>query len=362
MEKRPSPPRTRRAVRIRDIADHALVSIGTVSRVMNNHPNVEADLRRRVLTAARELGYVHRPWQSTRFAEIRKEEAHSPRPALDHITFCCRAGVSPLVSTEMNPYFSLVLQGAEAECRQQGLQLSYRIIEDEVAELDRARELLGRAGTEALLLLNFIDHALVRGLLETGLPAVLVEHYFADLAVDSVMNDSYQGTFQAMQYLIDQGHRRIAFVDGLNHYTIQRRYDAYQRALSQAGIPADPAWVVPGDLLVAGGIAAGEEFLRRRLDCTAVFCANDSTALGFMQALARHGLRVPADLSIVGFDDIEAARFVSPPLTTIRANAPELGRLAVRKLIERVATPTLPITQTLVHGELIQRQSVQRLS
>ncbi len=355
-------PRTRRPVRIRDIADRALVSIGTVSRVMNNHPNVEVDLRMRVLDVAKELGYVHRPRQTDRFLNLEQDTPRPVRPVLDHIAFCCRAGVSPFVSAEVNPYFSLVLQGAEAECRQQGLHLSYRIIEDDVAELEHAKKLLTRSRAEALLLLNFIDHELVRGLLETGLPAVLVEHYFPDLALDSVMNDSYQGAFQAVQYLIDCGHRRIAFVDGLNHCTIERRSDAYRRALGKAGITVDPAWVLPGNLLVAGGVQAGEEFLRRKLDCTAVFCANDSTAFGFMQTLAAHGLRVPQDLSIAGFDDIEASRYVSPPLTTIRANAPELGRLAVRKLIDRVTTPSLPITQTLIYGELIERRSVRRLT
>jgi LacI family transcriptional regulator len=355
--------RTRRAVRIQDVANQAAVSIGTVSRVMNNHPNVEAELRLRVLDAANNLGYIHRPRQTDRFRPHAEESAPPPpaTPPLNHIVFCCRSGVAPQVAPELNPYFSLVLQGVEAECRRLGVQLSYRIVEDDVRELPKAHDMIGRSGAEGMLLLNFIDHELVYGMLQTGLPGVLVEHYFPDLPLDSVMNDSYQGGFQAVEYLIQQGHRRIAFVDGLHHCTVERRYDAYRRALSKAGLAFDPAWVLPGNLLVDGGIAAGEEFVRRKLDCTGVFCSSDATAIGFMQALGRHGRRVPDDISIVGFDDIEASRYVSPPLTTIRANAPALGRMAVRQLIARVADPTFPATQTLIHADLIERLSVRRL-
>ncbi|HMA33380.1 MAG TPA: LacI family DNA-binding transcriptional regulator, partial [Chloroflexia bacterium] len=240
-------------MRIQDVAERALVSIGTASRVMNNHPNVEAALRLRVLDAAKMLGYVHRARPAGAEPPGASEGAPGPERKLDHIAFCCRSGVSPRVAPEFNPYFSLVLQGAEAECRRQGLHLSYRIIEDDVSELPRANEMLNRSQADALLLLNFIDHELVRGLVQTGLPAVLVDHYFPDLALDAVMNDSYQGAFQAVQYLVAQGHRRIAFIDGLNHSTIERRYDGYRRALSRAGLPFDPAWVLPGNLRAEGG-------------------------------------------------------------------------------------------------------------
>jgi LacI family transcriptional regulator len=353
--------RTRRAVRIRDVADRALVSIGTVSRVINNHPSVETELRMRVLSAVKELGYVHRP----RLQESAPDSGHAPvAPArkLDHIAFCCRSDVSPRMDPAFNPYFSLVLQGAEAECRRLGIQLTYRIIEDEMHELPGATDLLSRSRAEALLLLNFTNRALVQGLIDLGLPAVLVDHSFADLALDTVLNDSYGGALLAVNYLLGQGHRRIAFVDGLPHATIERRYDGYHRALTQSGITPDPTWILPGNLRLDGGQRAGEEFVRRGLDCTAVFCANDSTAFGFIQSLADHGLRVPHHVSVVGFDDIEASRLISPALTTIRASAPDLGRMAVRRLIERVDDPTVPITQTLVHTELVERRSVKRIN
>jgi len=354
---------TRVQIGVRDIADLALVSIGTVSRVLNNHPNVEADLRLRVLDAVNKLGYVHHPRQTDRFLREVSEPDEGPNNKVQQITFCYRAGISPSFTAEMgNTYFPLVLQGAEMACRQQNLHLRYRIIEDDAKELPMARRALSDSQAQALLLVNFVDHELVNGLLELKLPAVLVDHYFSDLPLDAVMNDSYYGAFQAVQHLIKNGHRKIAFVSGLSHYTILRRFDGYCRALNVADITYDPAWLLTGDLTVESGVEAAHEFVRRKLDCTAIFCANDNTAFGVIQGLAQSGLQVPADISVMGFDDVEAARLVTPPLTTIRANAPALGRMAIRKLLERIYEPDLPITQTLVRSELIERRSVRTIA
>lgn len=350
----------KRQVTISDVASKAAVSLATTSRVLNNHPTVEADLRQRVLQAAQELGYVRRsPRLET---EIPPESPASPERKLTHVAFCCRVGTSPQDSTDGNAYFGLVLQGAEAECRQNNLQLSYWIIEDKVDELARVRDLINESQAGALMLVNFTDHELVRGLIELGKPTVLIDHFFSDLLMDVVINDSYQGALQAMQYLLDKGHRRIGFVSGRNHFTTRRRYEAYRYSLLMAGIEFEPDWVLPGDLSVQGGQLAGEEFLARGLDCSAVFCVNDSSALGFMKAMAQHGRRVPQDVSVIGFDDIPAADYVWPPLTTIHTNAPQLGQMAIHRLVERVANPNLPVTQTLVYSSLVERASVRTLA
>jgi LacI family transcriptional regulator len=350
-------------VGIRDVADRALVSIGTVSRVLNNHPNVETSLRLRVLNAVNELGYVHRQRQTDRFTGDNFQLLKLDKNKIKHVTFCYRASISahatPLLG---NTYFSLVLHGAEVECRQRNVNLRYRLIEDSAAALPSALEALLESKTEALVLVSFLDHTLVKGLLESGLPVVLVDHYFSDLPLDAIINDSYHGAYHLMQYLMEQGHRRIAFVNGLPHYTIQRRFDAYRRALEDSGIPFNPAWVLQGDLQVEGGNNAAEEFIKNKLDCTAVFCANDETAFGFIQRLADYKIKVPRDISVVGFDDVEAARFVTPPLTTIRADAPSLGQIAIRRLLERANNPDIPFTQTMVRSELIERNSVQKIN
>ena len=368
--------KARVSVNVSDVAKRAAVSPGTVSRVLNNNPNVEINLRLRVMEAVNQLGYVYRQRktaQSAEAAEATEEVSldtniisngkHSKhKPSIREVTFCFRAGISPQYTPDVgNTYFPLVLQGAEMECRSNGLHLRYRIIEDSADELLVARAALLASKAEALLLVNFVDRTLVSGLLELNLPAVLVDHYFPDLPLDAVSSDSFYGALQVVQHLIARGHRRIAFVNGLPHYTVIRRFDGYREALAQAGIAYNPTYLLPGDLDLEAGVRAAEQFVHEQLDCTAVFCANDNMALGFIQGLAKHNLRVPADISVVGFDDVDVAKLVAPPLTTVQANASMLGHIAIRKLLDRVAAPTLSYTQTLVRVALVERESVRSI-
>ena len=368
----------RNRVTLKEVAEMATVSLGTASRVLNDHPNVQPDLRLRVLAAASELGY---PLEKSRANYYTKGEATPSNglvanpsllddevaateqpPEITHVAFCCRPLISPLMNEDYNPYFSAMLHGVELECRQQNLHLLYRMINDDPSELDEGRQKLIESGAEALLLINFINEELVRGLLDLKLPAILVDHYFPDLPLDIVSHENYRGALRAVNYLLQKGHRRIGFIDGLPHYPIQRRFEGYCAALLSAGIAFDPTIVIASNLKVDGGRAVATELVNRKLDCTAYFCANDETAIGLIQGLRAHGLHVPQDISVMGFDDVESARLITPALTTIRANPAGVGRIAVRRLIERVKMPTLPITQTSLATYLVERDSVKVLS
>lgn len=367
-------------VTLKEVAERALVSLGTASRVLNQHPNVQPDIRLRVLSAAAELGY---PLEKSRanyytrnepnggsgassFGSAALTDSANPLQAnqsreITHVAFCCRPVISPLIDDAYNPYFSMMLHGVEHECRQQNLHLIYRIINDDEAAIADGQQNLTEAGAEALLLINFINEGLVRGLLELNLPAVLVDHYFPDLNLDTVSHENYEGAVRAVNYLLEKGHRKIGFIHGLPHYTILRRLDGYRLALENAGIPFDPNLVIQGDLSIEGGKRAAKELLERKMDCTAYFCANDETAIGLIQTLRPLGVRVPEDISLVGFDDVDSARLITPTLTTIKGNPAGIGRMAVRKLIERVKSPNLPVTQTSLATYLIERESVKPL-
>jgi LacI family transcriptional regulator len=367
----------RNQVLLKEVAERALVSLGTASRVLNNHPNVQPDLRLRVLAAATELGYPVEKSRANYYTKDRSGPGPGPGIAhfvtetppnseqgreLSHVAFCCRPVISPLMDEAYNPYFSSMLHGVEVECRQQNLHLIYRIINDDEAALEDGKQKLREAGAEALLLINFINQELVSGLLDLNLPTVLVDHYFPELSLDMVSHENYNGAHRAVTYLIEKGHRRIGFVHGLPHYTIQRRFEGYRLALEKAGIPFDPNLLVEGNLKVDGGRTAAQEIVDRKLDCTAYFCANDETAIGLIQGLRANGLQVPEDISVMGFDDVDSARLITPALTTIRGNPAGVGRVAVRKLLERVKAPDLPVTQTLLATFLIERDSVRALA
>jgi DNA-binding LacI/PurR family transcriptional regulator len=351
-------------VNIRDVANRALVSVGTVSRSLNNRPGVEADLRERVITAAKELGYQLPKRSEPEGYNYRYASSFNSYDAvteISHVAFCCRPVISPLRGGEQDPYFPLILRGVEAECRQYGLHLIYRIIEDEELALEQGRKMILESHADALLLINFIDRKLVGGLSGMGLPSVLVDHLFPELPLDTVSSDNYSGGISAVRHLIEKGHRRIGFVNGLPHITIQQRFEGYRRALEEAGIPFDPAYVIPGDLTLTGGTVAAQVALAQGLDCTAYFCSNDWSAFGFIQGLRSQGLRVPDDISVVGFDDAETSKLISPALTTVRTDPVGVGRMAVRKLIERVKYPNVPISQTLLYTGLVERESVREL-
>jgi len=349
---------------IRDVANRALVSVGTVSRVLNNHPNVEPDLRMRVLAAANELSYSlpkRRHYYDSVLRPSRNGHSEMSQP-VTHLAFCCRSEISSTIPGAFNPYFSLILRGVEAECRQRNLHLIYRIMEDDPNELERGKRMLAESHADALLLINFINQELVSGLLDLDLPAVLVDHYFPELPLDIVTNENYNGAMRAVRHLIERGHRRIGFLDGLPHYAVFRRFEGYRRALEDAGIAFDPQLVVKGNLSLEQGLDAAHEVVERKLECTAYLCSNDQSAFGFIQGLRMHGLSVPRDVSVVGFDDIEAARLISPALTTVKADPEGIGRMAVRKIIERIQEPSLPVTQTLLYTSLVERDSVWDLT
>ncbi len=171
----------------------------------------------------------------------------------------------------------------------------------------------------------------------------------------------------AMNYLIKKGHRQIAFIDGSvlrgpdsisKFYAVERRRIGYRTALFDAGLPVEPELIEFGDLGATGGYQACQRLLERHVSFTALFCANDETAIGAIQALRGAGLRVPEDVSIIGFDDIAMAAHLTPALTTIRVNKEALGAIAVKQLLERLKEPEGISTSTVLEVELVERASV----
>lgn len=352
-------PSNTKQVTIREVASKALVSVGTVSRVFNNQPNVENDLRLRVLGAATELGYIHRG--RTTKATAAKEAARKDNDGsnkISHVAFCCRTGIGFTSSVIHNPYFGLILNGVEIECRRHKLHLIFHVVEDAPGEFTNFQESLQRSVADAILLANFTNSALINNIPKLNMPVVLMDHYYPGVPMDVVMNENYGGSYQAVQYLVSKGHRKIGFINGLPHYTIQRRMDGYRKALEDAGLEFDPSLIVPCNLSIEDGRRAADRAIAAGVECSAYLCANDSSAIGFIQRMLELGRRVPDDFSIIGFDNIEMSGLISPPLTTIDTNPVAVGRIAVRTLLDRVKDPSLPFMQHLLPSNLVARGSV----
>lgn len=334
-------PRGRR-IQQREIAERAGVSTSTVSRVLNNIPGISAAVQNRVRSAAIDLGYLSQTEPSA--------------------TLLRRVGLfthlAPSASS-IDPFHSDILSGIEGECRRIGINLSLTILEGHHGDASMVLDQAALQEADGLLFLSVDNEQIIRQVLEQGHRLVVVNAEYPELPVDVFLPDNRLGVRNAIRMLIARGHRRILHFTSLRRSTFHHRFAAYREALDEAGIPFDPSLVIDAPLAPE---SARETILARLAagapDFTAVFCANDVTAIAMMRGLQEAGLRVPEDVSVVGCDDISMAAYVSPPLTTIRIEREQLGILAVRRLADRAAFPELAPIRVEVATRLIIRQSV----
>lgn len=320
-------------VTVRDIANAAGVSVGTVSRALKNQRGLSDETRRHVRQVAADLGYD--------LSRLRSGKA--PR-----LVFLIHRHHSNFA---VNPFFAEVMHGVEEGCRQFGVAptlLSAR-------QGDAVGKLLKLHEPDALLVAGYFEDEVLAQLTDLGLPLVLVDGWIPGCA--AVNPDNTGGGYQATRHLLDLGRQRIAYIAGsLAHFSIRERSRGYRRALFEAGVLADPdleALAPPGMDDAEGAAAAMRTLLRRRLRPDAVFAYNDSAALAAMRVCLNAGLRIPEDIAFVGFDDIPAARYGAIPLTTLRVDKQELGRTGVEMLVGGGAMP-----QEMVMGvELMVRES-----
>jgi len=337
----------------RDVARRADVSVGTVMRVLRKDGGVTDALRERVQRAIDELGYIHVPRKTRGVEHGNGVKRHD---TLRTVSFCVPITRNPHVQ---DAYFYQTLRGAQSECASRQISVVYTTYEDTPRALPEIKQAVQRGLADGLILINYGSRQLIEGLLELDVPLVLIDpHQPVGLPVDSVIYDALDGVLLAMQHLIDLGHREIAFINGpQQRYTMQRRLEGYRTALATAGIPFRAELVVNGDTTPEGGQREMQQLLAAGHRFTAVLCANDYTAFGAIQALNAAGLRVPEDVSVVGFDDIDAAKLVSPPLTTIHADLEGKGSVAIGRLLERTTRSGGPFVRSVVQVHLIERAS-----
>jgi LacI family transcriptional regulator len=198
----------------------------------------------------------------------------------------------------------------------------------------------------------------VKFLLEQQIPVVVVDRDLPGVDVDGVLTDHHLGGYQATQHLIDLGHRRIACITGpFNGTPSARRAMGYRHALREAGLPDDPAFVLTGDYSPQSGLEATVNLLALDNPPTAIFACNDLMALGAIRAIMMRGLRVPDDISVVGFDNIELAAYSTPPLTTVAQPIMEIGSRAASLLIDRIQDKRRDIQHPVLPTALIVRES-----
>ncbi len=329
-------PERTRAPNIRDVARVAGVSYQTVSRVLNDSPNIRPETLARVRAAIDELGY--RPNQAARALVTSRSRT---------------IGVLASQTVHYGPATSI--QAIESAAREAGYRLSItNISSSEYASIKSGLDYLMSQSVEALIVIApqvRVFEAITD--LQVGVPYVTLESTGSD-AKHSLWVDQVTGARMATRHLIDLGHEEIMHISGPQDWIeAEARMQGFLRELDDADLRTRAP--ILGDWTAHFGYYAGLELLRYR-DFTAVFCGNDQMALGFIHACRESGLDVPGDISVVGFDDIPEAAHFAPPLTTVRQNFAEIGRRSIELLLGELRGDT-DLSHEPVRPELIVRHS-----
>jgi len=308
---------------IRDVARASNVSIATVSRVFNNSPLVSEETRQRVVAAASTLGY----WPNGIARSLITNRTHT---------------LGLLLPDLHGEFFSEVIHGVDLLSREKGFHLLVSRSSGNAEELtDALRSMRGRVDGLVVMAPD-VDASRALRHSAGSVPIVLLNPEVMLPGCDTISIGNAQGAHAVVRHLIGLGHRRIATITGpTQNIDARQRLEGYRSALREGGAEASPDLEFHGDFTERSGYEAALEMLRQQGRPTAVFVANDHMAVGVLGALQEAGMRVPDDIALAGFDDIQMARYLTPPLTTVHVDMLRMGQRAVQLLLdpERVTGP-----------------------
>jgi LacI family repressor for deo operon, udp, cdd, tsx, nupC, and nupG len=326
-----------------DVARAAGVSLKTVSRVINNEPNVRPELRERVTAALRVTGYQ------------RNEVARSL------VTGTTRT-IALLLPNVTNPIYSELVGGVQTAAEGRGYSVLLCATQRDAAREERYFELLSTRRSDGAILVNTVSgKARITELAASGVRLVAALDSPAHIpSVPHIGFDERRAAADIVGHLLDQGHRSVAHLAGTPGTPTAKAVAAgYRAALRQAGMPYDADLVLAGDFTEEAGWHGVQHLLKTGQRFTAVFAGNDLTAIGALAALQQSGLSVPADVSVAGVDDIRFTRYTSPTLTTVHQPASEMGRRATEMLLDQLAPDSSLVSRNAVfRGQLVLRNSV----
>ncbi|MGG3562419.1 LacI family DNA-binding transcriptional regulator [Neobacillus rhizosphaerae] len=328
---------------IEDVAKLAKVSIATVSRVINNQGGVRKVTEDRIVNAINELGYI----RSAVARSMKRKETHT---------------IGIIVPDIKNPFFPLVVSGIEQKARELGYYTILSstnespIVEEEIVKIFIERGVDGVIITTAN---ETGDH--IKLLQDQGIPIVAVDRAIKKFDVDTVLVDNVNGSYQAVQHLILQGHKRIAIICGPQQTTPGlERFLGYKKALEDYNIPFDESLVIQGDFMEGSGYSGAHELYDSENRPTAIFSSNNLMTIGCIKGLIDLDWKLGDEVSFIGFDDVEIATFIKPRLSVVSRPMMTIGEIAVQLLYERMNMKgELPKREYLLSPELKIRESCQ---
>ena len=326
---------------MKDVARLAGVSTSTVSHVINNNRFVSEGVREKVEQAIRSLNYA----PSALARSLKINQTHT---------------IGMLLTTSSNPFYAEVVRGVEDSCYQRGYSLILCNTAGDEERMNRSLETLMQRRVDGLLMMCTESHLPSADILNRypSIPTVMMDWAPFEGRGDIIQDNALLGGELATQHLIDSGYTRIACIAGPQDKTTARmRLEGFHNAMAKSGLEVLPGYVVNGDFEFQGGYNGMIELLALETVPQAVFTSNDAMAVGVYHALYQAGLQIPQDVAVMGYDDIELARYLSPPLSTIHQPKDELGELAIDTLIHRLRDPDASQQTLVLTPELVARGS-----
>ena len=327
-------------VSVKDVAARSGVSFQTTSKVLNGKGSVSEQTRERILSAAKDLGYV-------------------PNILARSLVTRITQAIGLVASDFGDPNLSRFIVGAEQEARRQGYVVVIASIDPDGTGGDRATRALIERRVDGVLLAapQMEEDVKTARLINRQVPTVSL-HHVPGGGVATVGSDHSLTGLLATRHLIERGHRQIATITGpLSRRVTRSRLQGYRRALEEAGMRYEASLIEEADWQISGGFEATRGLLSRRPGVTAIFAQNDTMAIGVLSFLRELGRRVPEDCAVVGCDDLEVAAHTVPPLTSVRVPFHETGEQAMRLLLAMIASGSVEATRVKLPVELVPRAS-----
>lgn len=328
-------------VTIKDVAKRANVAISTASYALNGIDKVSKETKEKVQKAARELNYQKNGFAS----DLKRQNTRT---------------IALILSDLAGPFYSELIRGVQKVAKEHGYDLvACNSIGGESSTA--VKYLTERRADGCIVLAHNITDQMISAASSKNYPIVLLDRHIEKDSIVSVAVDNKKGAYQATAYLIEQGHHKIAYVSGpFGSYDDQMRFKGYREALETEQIEYRPKWRVTGNFTRESGKMATKILLASEDRPTAILFANDEMAIGGIETCKEQGVVIPDEISIVGFDDILEAKYISPKLTTIRQPKFEMGSLATHLIFQLIDKEKLETLYNL-HTELVIRESVNKI-
>ncbi|WP_088809589.1 MULTISPECIES: LacI family DNA-binding transcriptional regulator [Listeria] len=332
------------SVTIREIAEKTGVSITAISQILNGKGDRFSEVtKNRVLKAAKDMAY--------------KPNFFAKNMVTNHTNT-----IGMVVPEVTDAFFSQMVKGAEDYLNQHDYMIMLCNSSNDKEREDRyVEELLHRA-VDGLIIAspNILASKVFERMREKKKPYILLDRQRNEQKEGRIAVDDYEGGYMATKHLLELGHEKIGIIISDNSfYNVFERYEGYLACMKDAGITVPEDWIASGDQTMDGGFKAGDKLLAGGV--TGVFATNDLMAVGLYRFLFDKGIKIPEDLSVIGFDDIELSEFMTPPLTTIRQPIYEIGAIAAEFLLQKIACPEEKMKNRLLDLKLIERGSTKKI-